>query len=181
MLFLPSYKLYFSINSHNFSNYPLIIMDYSIPLIWHASCITISMLIAITIWNGRIAPLFDSAGCALLIDADLPESGRCRIALPKGSVNRKVSFLKEHGVSLLICGAISNEGKAAVIDAKIGLYPFIAGSVPDVVNALNEHTCMSERFAMPGCRCRRRRCGQKERGNECSVISSDVQTVNKGE
>ena len=118
------------------------------------------MLIAITIWNGRIAPLFDSAGCCFLFDADNSESLRERISLPKGSVGQKAAFLKSKGVSLLICGAISKEGESAIISEGIALYPFIAGPVDDVVSALNERSRIEERFAMPGCRCRRRRCGR---------------------
>ena len=132
------------------------------------------MLIAITIWNGRIAPLFDSAGCCFLFDADRSDSLRERISLPKGSVEQKAAFLQSKGVSLLICGAISKEGEAAVIGAGMSLYPFIAGAVDEVVSALGEREPIAERFAMPGCRCRRRRCGRP--GGPAEKYGDDKET-----
>ena len=45
-------------------------------------------------------------------------------------------FLKEHGVTSLICGGIGGGAKNALADAEILVYGGVSGNVDEVANAL---------------------------------------------
>lgn len=115
-----------------------------------------------TIWNDRIAPVFDVAGQALVIVSEngthLTEEN---LVLPTGSVITKVAALAEARANVLICGAISQPAHFAANAYGIEVYPFIAGTVREVIQAWLEGRLGDNAFAMPGCaskhNCHRRR------------------------
>ncbi len=120
------------------------------------------MKTAITVWNNRVAPVFDTAEtCMLLGEKDEPSVS---LSLPKDE-KAKAAFLKEHEVSTLICGGISCECEKLILNEGITLIPFIAGAIDDVVSAWKENRLLSARFGMPGCGCPRRRRIGSGRGN----------------
>ena len=117
------------------------------------------MKIALTIWNGRIAPVFDVAGQALLIETqDRRKMREIPMVLPENSLTDKIQRLKDHGVALLICGAISREAMQLAQGNGIEVHGFIAGDVQDVWTAWRDDRLNTDGFAMPGCGQRRRCC-----------------------
>lgn len=111
-----------------------------------------SMRTVFTIWNDRIAPVFDVAGHALVV---ISENGatlaRENIVLPAGSALAKIASLAEARTNVLVCGAISRPARCAAIAYGIEVHPFIAGSVPEVIEAWLQGRIGEGAFAMPGC------------------------------
>ncbi|MBN2703146.1 MAG: hypothetical protein JXR23_02950 [Pontiellaceae bacterium] len=118
---------------------------------------------AITVWQGRVAPVFDVSGTIVVFDSADVDS-REELALPEGYPLNKLQFLQEHGIGVLICGAITRRTQEQAYALGISLYPFVSGSIEEVWAAQKEGTLMNASYSMPGCRrCRRRqgRCGKR--------------------
>ncbi len=120
------------------------------------------MRVVFTIWNDRIAPVFDVAGQALVVvlenGATLAEVD---LLLPAGSAMAKVASLAEVQADVLICGAISRPACFAAKACGIEVHSFIAGAVHEVIEAWLNGRLKDSVFAMPGCGrkkacCRRR-------------------------
>ena len=115
---------------------------------------------AIPIFNGRVSPLLDVAGSFIYADIESGKVGdRHMIKLPKNSSITRLHLLKEKGVSLLVCSAVSRECACAAARIGITILPGIIGEVDEVLDALANDVLNSERFAMPGC-CGRFRAGR---------------------
>jgi len=114
-----------------------------------------------TVWNDRIAPVFDVAGQALIVvledGASLAEEN---LVLPASSALAKVASLADARATVLICGAISRPASLAAEASGIKVHSFIAGTVPEVIEAWLTGRLGESVFAMPGCgrkhACRRR-------------------------
>lgn len=115
------------------------------------------MKIAVTIWNDRIAPVFDVARDIRLVEvidgrmADPQED-----ILPGELPVQKALRLVELGVDTLICGAISRPVGAMIASYGIQVVPFVAGNPEAVVMAWLKGGLTEEVFLMPGCRRRGR-------------------------
>jgi predicted Fe-Mo cluster-binding NifX family protein len=141
--------------------------------------------IAITIWNNRISPVFESAGRVMVVEMvenrevsrsewDLPvfrgndesRGQHVRFLPPQFGgvmVSRKVERLRELNIDLLVCGAISDFAARFVNSAGIEVVGWISGNVEEIVVALEENKIANAGFLMPGCG-RRRRGGRDARG-----------------
>ena len=112
------------------------------------------MKVAIAVWKGRLAPVFDVARQLLLLE--VRNNGifsREYVELRGNPAGR----LRELGVEVLICGAISQPVAWLAASGGIKIISFIAGGVEEVIAAYLAGTLPSAAFAMPGC-CMRRRC-----------------------
>lgn len=118
------------------------------------------MKLAITVWNERIAPVFDSAGKAVILEVCRGSmTGRREIELGKADPAGKVRLLREEGVRELICGAVSHDVDILLRSGGIRVLPFVAGDVEEVIQAWMGRQLDNDRYSMPGCFCggRRRR------------------------
>lgn len=120
------------------------------------------MRLAVTVWNQRIAPVFDSAGTAMVLDV---RDGVCRdrvaVTLSGMNLRDRVRILHDHDIDELVCGAMSCEAEVLIRDEGIAVHPFVAGDVDRVVQALLQNELDREEFSMPGCSCARRRRGAR--------------------
>ncbi len=133
-----------------------------------------ALRVAIPIFNGRVSPLLDVAGSFIYADIESGKVGdRHVIKVPGNSSLARINLLKEKGVSLLICSAVSRECACAVARMGITILPGIIGEVDEVLNAFANDVLDSEHFAMPGC-CGRFRSG---RGG-CSLRRGKTQQDN---
>ena len=128
-----------------------------------------SMKTVITVWNERIAPVFDVAGHALEI---FSENGnilsQTKLSLPVGNVLGKVNYLIEAGIDELICGAVSRPAYTTATNGGIKVYSFIAGDISEVLKAYLHGSLLGSDFAMPGCG-RKRGCrGHRAHGISCA-------------
>ena len=122
--------------------------------------ITSSMqIVALTVWNGIISPVFDAATTFLLLgrngEREIMSTGR-------HSPVEVTALLTEKEVSTVICGAISLFPARLLARNDITVVPWIRGDVEEVINAYRRGNLDTPRFRMPGCACvgrgRKRRC-----------------------
>ena len=114
------------------------------------------MKLAITVWNGRIAPLFDVAHHVLIGETEgfgNPVLQLTTIGMQAELPGQKVETLEAMGVQAVICGAISREYEEAVLQAGMELDAFVAGDVDDVLAAWQSGTMRQQGYSMPGCPC----------------------------
>ncbi len=108
---------------------------------------------AFTVWENRIAPVFDVARHVRLIEA---ENG-CIVRedqadLTEESPVQKARRIAELGCGILVCGAISRPVQEMASAFGVRVIPFMSGDAAEVLQAWLEGRLDDERFAMPGCR-----------------------------
>ena len=110
------------------------------------------MKVAIPVWNGCVSSAFDFAHRLLVVDienAKVVESSEVELSaesLPQRAVN-----LKNLGVDVLICGAISRALACMVTACGIEVLAFVTGRVDDVLRAYLTGQLVKPQFTMPGC------------------------------
>ncbi len=110
------------------------------------------MKVALTIWEGRISPVFDSARRIAIFEiADGKFSPLGEEILPEISYPAKANRLIHLQIETLICGAISRPLACLVEALGIRLIPFIAGFVEEVLNAYLTDSLLKKQYRMPGC------------------------------
>jgi predicted Fe-Mo cluster-binding NifX family protein len=118
------------------------------------------MKAAFSVWDNRIAPVFDVARQLHLVEA---KSGRIVSETEEAFADdfplRKAMLLAELGIDILICGAISRSLAETIATYGIRVIPFVAGELGDVKCAWLSGGEDIRRFAMPGC------CGRRKRGS----------------
>jgi predicted Fe-Mo cluster-binding NifX family protein len=93
------------------------------------------MLVALTVWEDRISPLFEATRRVLVVHVQ-----GCRIIdryyTPFDSTNAidRAALLDELGVNLLICGGISNFSENLIKARGIQVLAFASGSVEKVLD-----------------------------------------------
>jgi predicted Fe-Mo cluster-binding NifX family protein len=121
------------------------------------------MKIALTVWENRISPVFDVATMILL--AEIQDGGvlnRQFVPFNPAISWRLGEMLKEMGVSVLICGAISTVPANMLSVSGIKLIPFISGETEKILVAYAKGSPIIPAFSMPGIgkQCRRRQINQ---------------------
>jgi len=109
------------------------------------------MKIAITTWENRISPVFDTSRHVRVfelsdngIDSHIEDIGS---NVPYG----KVESIKRLGIDVLICGAITKMLYTDIVNAGIRVVPFVCGNVEDVLHEYLNKNKIDEKFLMPGC------------------------------
>jgi len=138
------------------------------------------MRIAVPVWHDRVSPVFDVAGRLLLIDVEGDaEVRRSELAVAEQDPALRTGALVEHGVDVLICGAVSAALEAMLSEAGVRVVSQVCGDFEVVVAAFRRGALDGREFVMPGCcarRRQRRRCGRKSgqtgrRGQEQGDVS----------
>ncbi|MBW2146873.1 MAG: NifB/NifX family molybdenum-iron cluster-binding protein [Deltaproteobacteria bacterium] len=116
------------------------------------------MKIALSVWEGRISPVFDTSRQLLVVDVeDGKPAFRSRERFRDEPPWRKIARLLEMDIEVLMCGAISRPLADRVSASGIRLIPFVAGNVEEVIDAYLSGALPGPRFLMPGfCRKGRR-------------------------
>lgn len=108
--------------------------------------------IAITVWNDRVSPVFDSARNLLIVEIrnyKIMRSWRTGFNPSSIRILRRSLFIWK--VNVILCGAISEKPAFILEEAGFILIPFIAGEVNKVISAfLQDHVDLAV-FSMPGC------------------------------
>lgn len=119
------------------------------------------MILAVSVWNERIAPVFDCSGRALLYELeDGALRGTGALSLAGVAAADRGRALRERGVDELLCGAVSRPVEQALRAEGIGVRGFLAGDVPTVLQARLQGALDREEFYMPGCGSA---CGKRRR------------------
>jgi predicted Fe-Mo cluster-binding NifX family protein len=115
------------------------------------------MKAAFSVWDNRIAPVFDVSRQILLVET---KAGRInserREALADTIPEQKAACLAELGVDILVCGAVSRPLQEMLAAYGIRVIPFLAGDLREVIGAWLAGKGEINLFAMPGC-CKRKR------------------------
>lgn len=131
------------------------------------------MKIALSVWKDCISTVFDAADQLLVVEKDGNGAlKRTTIRINSADGPSRATQLKDTGIDILICGAISRPQEAAILAAGITVYPFVRGPVQQVIAAYENGQLHSTVFTLPGCRERkmgverspgrcRRRSGQR--------------------
>lgn len=110
------------------------------------------MKVALTVWEDRISPLFDSSRTLLIADIKARGVGEKRLEpFECDSAFSRAEKLDELGVKVLICGGISSFFASLIEAHHIRIIPFAAGAVDEVMEAYVTGNLSNKRFRMPGC------------------------------
>ena len=110
------------------------------------------MKLAIPIYNDNISNVFDFAHRLLLVDIENgKEANRSEVALENQLLPQRAGQLKNLGVDVLVCGAISRVLANMVITSGIQVLPYVTGEVDDVLQAYLTGQLVKPEFSMPGC------------------------------
>ena len=118
------------------------------------------MIVAISVWNQRIAPVFDVSRNALVCRTEGDRLVReNREHLSAEDPVEKIHTLLELETEVLICGSISRNLLDLTEMYGMITFPFTTGHVEEVKTAFMQDRLAESGFARPGCRrCRRMRC-----------------------
>lgn len=119
---------------------------------WHGYSINTHVKLAITVWNQRIAPVFESSGKAVILEfRDNVLLSRSHADIHRNDPSAKARFLRGQGIHELICGAISRDVEDLVREQGIRIHPFIAGNLEEIIQARMDGRLDDGSFRMPGC------------------------------
>ncbi|WP_299978658.1 NifB/NifX family molybdenum-iron cluster-binding protein [Desulfobacula sp.] len=110
------------------------------------------MKIALTVWDERISPVFDSAHTLLI--ADIKNEKIKNISYKSFDPELEARFAEELsllGIEVLICGAISQTYSTLIEARTIQLIPFIGGNVNEILELYAKGNPLVPTFLMPGC------------------------------
>ena len=111
------------------------------------------MRIAVTIWNDKVSPVFDTASRLLIIEAEnLNETARFKTYLYEQDISRRCLRIQDLKVNVLICGAISRPFSMLLMSAGIEIISGISGLAEDVLNAYLHGSLSNSKYLMPGCK-----------------------------
>lgn len=133
------------------------------------------MKVAIPIFRSRVSPVFDWSTRLLLIRirSGREETGE-EIEVGGLDLLERVERLSNAGTDVLICGAIG-DFVARLLESKgIRVIPWVAGEVEEVIHALASDEFPHDRFLMPGCGQRERRCmasQERKRRGQGRIVS----------
>jgi predicted Fe-Mo cluster-binding NifX family protein len=123
------------------------------------------MRVALTVWENRISPVFDSARMLLIVDVKNGTlTGKRYVPFDAEFFVYKTTQLKELGLSVLICGAISQYFANRIEAYGIRIIPFVKGEMNQALDAYLKDSLFRSNFLMPGCGTRRRHSPRDKRG-----------------
>jgi predicted Fe-Mo cluster-binding NifX family protein len=111
------------------------------------------MKIAIPVWNDLVSTVLDFSDRLLIADCEAGHvENRTVVDLAETAPVAKVSRLKELGIQVLLCGAVSRPLEQMIMAAGIEIIPFLKGRTDDVLNAYLSRRLSGPGFMLPGCR-----------------------------
>ncbi|MFO8083635.1 MAG: NifB/NifX family molybdenum-iron cluster-binding protein [Desulfobacterales bacterium] len=133
------------------------------------------MRVAVTAWEDRISPVFDSARSLLIADIEneLVVDRQYKLFAPE-PVSRLADLLRSLEIEVLICGAIAQTPSNIIEASGIKLISFIGGKIDDILKSYAKNGRIVPEFLMPGCA---RQFRRKRRGRH-AVADNTVEVMN---
>ncbi|MDX9703969.1 MAG: NifB/NifX family molybdenum-iron cluster-binding protein [Candidatus Auribacterota bacterium] len=129
------------------------------------------MKLALSIWENKLANVFDFAHDLLIIELNNDiETDRTNISLDNSGGLERVAILQRYGVDVLICGAISQSLAYMILGSGIKLIPFINGTEEQIVQAYKTGQLSVSNYLLPGSIkgfCKRMGRHRRGHGNRC--------------
>ena len=117
------------------------------------------MKVAIPIWAGRVSPVLDVAQRLVVAELEAGnEISRKEEPVAETDIFRRVQRIRELGVDVLICGAVSRPLEDMLRANGVQVIPWICGPADDVLELFISGQPLSPNYLMPGC------CGRGRRG-----------------
>ena len=145
------------------------------------------MKVALTAWEDRISPVFDSARTLLIAEIENAEIVSRRYATINPAFEMGLeTLLKDLGVEVLICGAIARTPSRIIEGSGVELISFVGGDIEDVLRSYASGRSIVPAFSMPGCgrNFRRRNRGRNafiEQGEEVTNMPNRDGTGKQGQ
>jgi predicted Fe-Mo cluster-binding NifX family protein len=109
------------------------------------------MKVAIPVWQDRVSGVLDFSQRLVVVELENgSEKSRAQIALPERSVLAKLARLRELGIDMVVCGAVSQPMASAAVAYGIRLFPYVAGTVNEVLDAYQAGQLSLPQFRLPG-------------------------------
>jgi len=109
------------------------------------------MRIAISIWEDKISPVFDTASKLMVIENDdQREVTRFEVYLLEQSISQRCSFIRGLDLDVLICGAVSRQLAERLKASGIEIISGISGPSEEILEAYLQGTLQHSGFFMPG-------------------------------
>ena len=110
------------------------------------------MKIAVPVWQNNVSSVFDFANKLLLVELENGlEIGRNEVVFAEQSSPERAAKLRQLGVNVLICGAISRPLAYMLSSSGIDLLPFVTGSIEQILTAYKTGNLSLPQYALPGC------------------------------
>ena len=109
------------------------------------------MRIAVSIWEGKVSPVLDTATKLLITESKTQKKGsRFEVFLIKKDISQRCSFIRKLEIDVLICGAVSRLFSKMLKASGIKIIQGISGPVEDVLEAYLNGNLFQPKFLMPG-------------------------------
>lgn len=125
------------------------------------------MVIAIPIWNNRVAPVFDTTSNLLLFQAEEEQFSQVGVKNMRNSTCNEKLHIIAQSAAVFICGAIPFRFEQELTDRDVRVIPFIAGEVSEIITAFASGSLENPKYKMPGCKHR------SKRGKNCRYVSNN--------
>jgi predicted Fe-Mo cluster-binding NifX family protein len=109
------------------------------------------MKVAIAVWEDCVSSVLDFSRRLVVMELENGrETSRTEIDLAEQTAFAKLAKLRDLGISVLICGAVSQPLASAAVSCGIRLLPYVTGRVDDVLKAYGTGQLSQPQFALPG-------------------------------
>jgi predicted Fe-Mo cluster-binding NifX family protein len=106
---------------------------------------------AIPVFMGRVSPVLDTCTQFGLLEPDRNhEIVRRTVPVKGNSIYERAGEIKNLGVEVIICGAVSDAFFNLLKESDIDLVCGITGDVEEVIDAYSKGALVQARFRMPG-------------------------------
>lgn len=110
------------------------------------------MKVLITVWNGRVSPVFDVAKEAVLLEVHNGcITSEKNLAMICETNMERVEFVLDLRIDAVICGAVSRSVEMSLIEKGVTVHSFVSGEIREVICGFIENSLSGLKFAMPGC------------------------------
>jgi predicted Fe-Mo cluster-binding NifX family protein len=132
-------------------------------------------MLAIPVLRSRVAPVLNWCSRIRIFPAEpSPESLSQELLLPHLEAAQRLQVLRDHGVSTLICGALSADLLRCARDLGLTVVSGVAGEVQEVVQFYWQNNLDDPRFRLPGCQgARCYRSGFRSGRDRCNGQAGD--------
>jgi predicted Fe-Mo cluster-binding NifX family protein len=109
------------------------------------------MKVALAVWQDRVSSVLDFSQRLIVVELERGcEKSRVEVILSEHNALARLARLRELGIDVLICGAVSQPLACASTTCGIRLLPYVTGEINDVLDAYRTGQLSLPQFALPG-------------------------------